>query len=383
MKTIRTLSAVILAAVLVLGPAVAFGATLTMTLQTNAPSYAGQSTITVTGTVTPAPTISNTAVVITTKGPSGAVDIGEATVATSTGAFTYTLVSGGSSAWTSGTYTVNGTWGAQGNTATKTATFGYTSGGGTSSGGAAMAVTIDATTPAVAGSTVYIAVLTASPTGTLDDVATWSPFHIHYPDGTLHNVCTAVATPAGCIGTFTRVHTGFYSVNFTLPATASTGLYAIHAGTTDANGVTGEGLGAFTVQAVSPSPDAAALTSIQTSLTGMTTTLSGLQSSINVLTSSLGTINSGIATVNTGITTLTTDVTGLTGSVNTISTGVTGITNTLAGLATSLNTVSGISAQLTSLNNAINNNQTYVLVVAALAAITLVLELAILVRKLS
>jgi hypothetical protein len=35
------------------------------------------------------------------------------------------------------------------------------------------------------------------------------------------------------------------------------------------------------------------------------------------------------------------------------------------------------------MNNAINNNQTYVLVVAALAAITLVLELAILVRKLS
>jgi len=180
MKTIRTLAAVILATFLVLGPAVAFGATSTMTLQTNAPSYAGQATITISGTVTPAPTITSTAVVLTTKGPAGAVDIGEAAVATGTGAFTYTLVSGGTTAWMSGTYTVNGTWGAQGNTATATTTFAYTSSGTTGGGGGlAMGITIDATTPVVAGSTVYIAVLTSSPTGTLDDVATWSPFHIH------------------------------------------------------------------------------------------------------------------------------------------------------------------------------------------------------------
>jgi len=168
MKTIRTLAAVILATFLVLGPAVAFGATSTMTLQTNAPSYAGQATITISGTVTPAPTITSTAVVLTTKGPAGAVDIGEAAVATGTGAFTYTLVSGGTTAWMSGTYTVNGTWGAQGNTATATTTFAYTSSGTTGGGGGlAMGITIDATTPVVAGSTVYIAVLTSSPTGTL------------------------------------------------------------------------------------------------------------------------------------------------------------------------------------------------------------------------
>jgi hypothetical protein len=55
----------------------------------------------------------------------------------------------------------------------------------------------------------------------------------------------------------------------------------------------------------------------------------------------------------------------------------------LAGIASNISTVNGIGTQLTSLTNAVNNNQTYVLVVAALAAITLVLELAILVRKLS
>jgi hypothetical protein len=377
MKTIRTLTAVILAAVLVLGPAVAFGATLTMTLQTNQPTYAGQSTIIVSGTVTPAPTISTTAVVITTKGLSGAVDIGEATVATGTGAFTYTLVSGGSSAWTSGTYTINGTWGAQGNTATKTTTFTYTGSGPTGSGGAAMGVTIDTNTPVIAGGIVNIGVLTSSPTGTLDDVVTWSPFHIHYPDGTVHNLCTAANTPAGCMGTFTKVHTGFYVVNFTLPATATVGGYFVHAGTTDANSVTGEGLGVFAVTSE---------TSTQAQLTTIAGTIAGLQSSINVLTSSLGSINTGLQSVTTSVnslSSLSSSLSSIQSSVNTISTGVTGITSTLSGLSNSLNTMSGISSQLTSLNNAINNNQTYVLVVAALAAITLVLELAILVRKLS
>jgi len=50
------------------------------------------------------------------------------------------------------------------------------------------------------------------------------------------------------------------------------------------------------------------------------------------------------------------------------------------------NTISGlgnIGTQVTAATNAANTDQTYVLVVAALVAVTLVLELAILVRKLS
>jgi hypothetical protein len=74
---------------------------------------------------------------------------------------------------------------------------------------------------------------------------------------------------------------------------------------------------------------------------------------------------------------------GVQSSLTSISNGVSGITNTLSGLSTNLTTLNGVGSQLNSLNGAVNNNQTYVLVVAALAAITLVLELAILVRKLS
>ncbi len=270
-------------------------------------------------------------------------------------------------------YTVNATWGFNGATATATSTFQYTATGTQGSGGPSnyfMTVNIQATYIASTGY-VGISILTSSPTGTLDDVATWSPFHIHYPDGTLHNICNpGTAAGAVCLGTYTRVHTGYYYVNFTLPATALQGLYGVHAGTTDANGVTGEGLGTFTVQPASSggsgpgttttvtqtvtatssgsSPDAAALAAIQTQLSGISTTLSAVQT-----------------------------------TVNGISTGVTGITNTLGTFSTGIGQVAGISGQLTTLTNSVNNNQTYVLVVAALAAITLVLELAILVRKLS
>ena len=73
--------------------------------------------------------------------------------------------------------------------------------------------------------------------------------------------------------------------------------------------------------------------------------------------------------VQTTLNGLSTDVTQLTSSINSVS-----------GMGSTLTSMSG---QLGTLSSAINNNQTYVLVVAALAAITLVLELAILVRKLS
>jgi hypothetical protein len=59
-------------------------------------------------------------------------------------------------------------------------------------------------------------------------------------------------------------------------------------------------------------------------------------------------------------------------------------------LQTSVNALSGLSGSVASLqtsvtnmNSTVSNDQTYILVVAALAVITLVLELAILIRKLS
>jgi hypothetical protein len=263
MKTLRTIATVLLAAFLVLGPMAAFAAGETVTVATNAQTYTGQATIQVSGTVTPAPSSAGSSVVVTTSGPMGAVDTGEAAVAATTGTYSYVLVAG-SSLWAPGTYTVNATYGGTGGTGSATTTFSYAG---------AMGVSVSTTTTTVT-STLIVTTATVS-----------------------------VVTVTNSV----------------------------------------------------PSSDAAALTQIQSTLSSITTTL--------------GTISSAI--------------TALTGSVNTIQTAVTGISTQLTQVSTGIQNVSGISQQLTNLNNAVNNNQTYVLVVAALAAITLVLELAILVRKLS
>jgi hypothetical protein len=260
LKTIRTIATAILAAFLVLGPAMAFAAGETVTVATDQGSYTGNAIIHVSGTVTPAPTGSNTAVTITTKAPNGAaVDINTASVAVSSGAYTYTIAAGSSLWMNSGTYTINATYGGPGGTGSGTATFSYQFGAGGGGGGTTTVTT------------------------------------------TITNTATVTTTIASATVTSTVVN-----------------------------------------------PDSAALTAIQSSISAQGSQLSSMQTAINA-------INSGVS----------------------------GITTTLSSLSTGLSQLNTVGSQLTSVTNAINNNQTYVLVVAALAAITLVLELAILVRKLS
>ena len=365
MKTLRTIAAVLLATFLVFGPTLAFAAGETVTATTNAGSYSGQATIQVSGTVTPAPAASNTAVVITTKGPQGVVDTGTAIVASGTGAYQYTFVSGGSANWVNGNYVVNATYGGPGGSGSTTTTFAYstTCAGGScvsTGGNTGLIVQVTASTPTAPGGAEQVAILTSWASNGSLAAATFQTVHYHTPDNTLVTLCYS-AGQSGCTGTFTTIHKGFYTIDFTLPSGATAGGYFVHAWTSGPQ--PGQGLGQFTVQtATGPGGQAAALTQIQT-------TLNGLVSSMAVLTTGFGTINSGIQ--------------GTTASLNTISAGVTNIQSTLTALGTNLTTLGAIGAQITTMTNAINNNQTYVLVVAALAAITLVLELAILVRKLS
>jgi len=82
MKTIPTIATAILAIFLVLAPAVAFGAAVTV--KTDSASYTGTTSIHVSGQVTPPPT-TNTAVTLTTMNPSKqVVDIGTPESAKST-----------------------------------------------------------------------------------------------------------------------------------------------------------------------------------------------------------------------------------------------------------------------------------------------------------
>ena len=135
---------------------------------------------------------------------------------------------------------------------------------------------------------------------------------------------------------------GAYTLSWTLSSTSANGGYALYVqvvNNSTSPALNAWGLGSFTVQ---PAPATAAAQTSQSS--------------------TLSSISAALATVSSGVTTANNALSSLTASVNNLNQAATNI--------------NGVSA-------AIANNQTYVLVVAALAAIILVLELAILVRKLS
>ena len=103
----------------------AYAATYSMTLQTDAQSYSGVQPIVITGTISPVPG-TNTAVIITLKNSAGGVaDIAEVVPSLTDGSFGYTSYPGGNQAWTSGTFTVNATWGGSGATVSRVVTFTY------------------------------------------------------------------------------------------------------------------------------------------------------------------------------------------------------------------------------------------------------------------
>jgi hypothetical protein len=103
-KTLLVAGAGMFMAFLLLAPLAAFAQTGTVTVTTDQTSYQPGATITVSGTVTPAPTLSGTYVGISITTPTGVVaDANEFAVAASTGTFSGTFTPGP-------TYTPNGTY---------------------------------------------------------------------------------------------------------------------------------------------------------------------------------------------------------------------------------------------------------------------------------
>jgi|SRR5579875_2152596 len=111
----------VLLALLLLVPLASYAAG-SVTVQTDKSSYSGNTTMTVSGVVTPAPG-SGTQVALSITSPSGAViDATNAAVNGATGAYSTTFTLGGPSYTVNGTYTVTAT---AGNGATNSATFTY------------------------------------------------------------------------------------------------------------------------------------------------------------------------------------------------------------------------------------------------------------------
>ena len=151
-------------------------------------------------------------------------------------------------------------------------------------------------------------------------------------------------------------------------------------------------------------PVVTAVSSLQASITSLQSSLSGIQSSLTTITndvSGLGTQLTGIASQLTTIQSSVGSIAGLQSSMTSLSSKLDSVTSSLSSVTSSLTSIqnavqsaatnaqtaaTNAQSAATAANNASSGTstaQTYVLVVAVLAAITLVLELAILVRKLS
>jgi hypothetical protein len=411
MKTLPTLAAALLAALVVLGPTAVYAAT-TVTVAAGAPSYAGAATITITGSVTPVPT-APTNVILTITNPSGGIaDVSSNIVSLTTGTYSYSVAAGGNPNWNiPGTYTVTATV----SSVSASTTFQYTPSGGIGTGGSSapyLVVEAVANTPVWPGQTETLAVLVQWNNGSLAcDSACFTTVHFYTPTGTL----VTIFNPANSSTNPIIVHRGFFIWSWKVPANYQDGLYAIHAwASLTAGGVKyqGQGLTSFTINsAIASTPQ---ITALKAELDGFSAALSGATGSLGSLTTQVGTVatsvtdvqNSlsgitttlntiqgglaGIGDIKTSLTSVKSSVDSLTSSVNSLSStmgqiqgNLNNLLSSLGTLQTTISNLSGLSAQITSLQNAISSNQTYVLVVAALAAITLVLELAILVRKLS
>jgi hypothetical protein len=198
-------------------------------------------TVSLVGTVYPPPS-GSTGIAVTTKNPLGtAVQVGQAETGITNGTFFYLLSTATSTNWVSGQYLVNATVAGQ----SATATFYYSA--APNAHASLLSLQILAPSVAAAGQPVSLAVVTTFPNGVLDEVTSWSTFAVLFPDGTFHNLCTSGATSSGCTGTFARIHTGFYQVTFTLPATAPRGAYYVEAAGSDSTGNSTRGAGQFSV----------------------------------------------------------------------------------------------------------------------------------------
>jgi len=200
------------------------------------------------------------------------------------------------------------------------------------------------------------------------------------PSGT--TVDAASVGVAATTGTFTYPTATGGSANWV------SGTYTITA--TDSFGATGTATYSYTSTTIGPSYNVTqALVDIEGNLTQIKTELTALQSAeakeqadmkgnftafntaLTSITSQLTTLSSNLNTLTTNVGTIQTDVTNMQGQLTTMANNITTL-NTAVQAASAAATSAQTAAN--NANNAVSSTQTYVLVVAVLAAITLVLD---------
>jgi len=250
------------------------------------------------------------------------------------------------------------------------------------------------------------AIFTSS--GALADPTAFTVAHVHRMDNTIDQL----------LGTQQRIHAGWYFFDYTVPAAAAAGTYGVHvAGTLG----TAQNNGDSSFQVQTANRDTAALstqlTQLSTAIAGVGTAVSGLSQSFAAHDTRLTAIQTAVTTGHTAITgridaldaTITSRLNAVQGAVGaqiitaqnaiiprvdavatTVNAGVTtavqnaqtaitkAVTDGFGGVNTDLNTIKG---DVRSAAAGTAQSSTFVLVIAGLAALTVVLQIAILVRK--
>jgi hypothetical protein len=396
MKTLTTIMTALIAALLVLSPALASAAGGTIALTAGGP-YTGSQTITVTGTTSPvAPTGSAAAVIF--LNPSGSAVYATNAAVAPDGTFSASIAGCGSSAWTTGTYTVTASIPGYTEGTTTFAYSGCTSSGSTS--GLYLQLFSDGSNVVQPGSTAYVSVYALWSDGTPASGVTFTGMVVA-PDGSTSAAPAATASSVA----------GSYWWSWALPSSAALGPWQViltGTGTSSGSSSTVTTVTSFTVADVATG---SALAALQTSVNSLASSVSTMSTSLsNTLSTSLSAISAKVATLPTNATmaglvssvaslsqtvgNINGIVSGLQSSLATVQTGVTQLQTSVGGISTSISSMSGqvtaaqqaaaqASTDAKNAQNSVNTVSTYVLVVAVIAAITLVLELAILVRKLS
>ncbi len=365
MKPIPLLAASALILALVLSPMTFAAGSITFSSPSSGASYKGTQSYSIAGTVSPAPGVIDN-VFITVKNPSGVtVDAASVPATPSSGAFSYATATGGSSNWVTGTYTISATdsYGASGTT-----TFAYTAQGTTVSG---LTFQAQGSSLVTAGETAYISALViqnGAPVSGANFTGSW-----YWAPG---------ASSATTLGSPTAGPAGAYEWSLPITATSHPGLYAVFLSLTLSGSRTWVQTG-FTVTTLANSNSGNLQKDLAGNFSAISTSLSGITSSLSGVTSSLSGVTSSLSGITSSLSGLTSTANSINGAVGGLGTTLSNIQTTLGNVNTAVQNLSGLSNQLSSATSGINTTQTYVLVVAALAAITLVLELAILVRKLS
>jgi trimeric autotransporter adhesin len=383
-----------LLAVLMLSPmlATASSGSITFSSPTSGATFTGTQSYTISGTITPTPTLPDNVVITVTLQGGSPSPVDEATEAvSSTGTFSYSTNVGGSSAWITGTYLISAfdSYGTTGTT-----TFKYTSAPTTTSG----YVTIEAPSLLLQGQTGNIFVWSSQP----GSVTAW----VLAPGATSTVSLTASRVSPNPGGLYV------YEAAVAISATAPVGVYLV--GASVANSTTffsASNIGSFTVNTVANQSALATVTSDVTGLANLGKSIASLNSSIASLNAMVSTISGNVNTIGTNVNSISSTLSTVSGDVNTLSTTLGTLSSTVNTLSTSVSSISSSISTLTSdvqtmqttvsglgnlasdmtslqssvssLSSSVSNAQTYILVVAALAVITLVLELAILIRKMS